>query len=139
MATKPAQVPLLCRGSYFRSRLALISLAGSAIACSDGAVCDQVLGRGIDLVRQCYEAPVALSGLRACRMRTEKGTQAECVAAQDGALFVVTRNTAASLEGSGFRHGAALSAEENASCSRAQRELGFPGGAATCSDADAGR
>ena len=113
-------------------------LVGWTGACSDDSVCEPVLGHRFDLVEQCYEAPVELAGLRACRTRTEKGMGADCVASPDGELFMATRNIAASFEGSGWRQGGALSADEIATCTRAVRELGFPGGSAICATTDAG-
>jgi len=118
--------------------LALALFLAGSIGCSDANVCEPVVGRRVDLDRQCYGDPIELGGLRACRTRTEKGIALECVASPSGELFAVSRNTAASYEGSGFRHGSSLTADETALCQRASSEIGHPEPRNTCPATDAG-
>jgi hypothetical protein len=121
-----------------RSAVLLAPVLAGSSGCSDDRICESVFGRRFDLDRKCYESPVELSGLRSCRMRTDKGTSPECVASPSGEVFVVTHNMAASLEGSAFRYGDALNDEETALCTRASREIGHPAASSECAATDAG-
>jgi hypothetical protein len=117
--------------------IATAALAALLPHCS-GDECEPVLAFPIDLEAGCYGEPIEVPALKACREETEKGTMLVCVVSPEGVIHFAAINTAATLEGLGWRFDAALSDDEVAGCDQAAEEIGFPGDANACEIPDGG-